>query len=228
MKKIILGISIFSLLLFALATYSNSARADNRSDSEKHETNHNNNHGVFDPGKNLVKSACGDNLGKPVVDVKQKVQNDADSGQAGDYWAFDYYNRQITVWSTGASTYCAIVTYSGNFYAIPGQVGPGDTGSGALINTPTDQPVNGPFSGGRRATITGTLLATPLWPTSGSVGTTNYQCDINANCPGFVSWPDQYFSAGYTYSDDWWGWKYDGGSHGTWINAISGNSGNIL
>jgi len=30
------------------------------------------------------------------------------------------------VWSTGGNTYCAIVKYDGEFYAVPGQVGPGN------------------------------------------------------------------------------------------------------
>jgi hypothetical protein len=133
------------------------------------------------------------------------------------------------VWPTSTNnTYCAIVTYNGNFYTIPGQVGPGNIPVGALINSPTDQPISGIMSGGRRATIVGTLLASSVWATHGSVGTTNYKCTITGNCQGTISWPGQYFNTGYSYIDNWWGWKYFTGSYGTWINAISGNSGNIL
>ncbi len=225
MKKLILGISLFSLVMLAFVFYSTFARANDVNENN----GGNNNHGdIFNPGGQLSKSACGDNLGNPVINVTQKVQNDRDDGQAGNVWAFDYYNRRIKVWSKGGNTYCAIVTYDGQFYAVPGQVGPGNFPLGALINTPTDAPVNGDMSGGRRATITGTLLGSPAWPTSGNVGPTNYQCNINAVCPGFISWPGQYFSSGFTYNDDWWGWRYNGGSHGTWINSIDGNSGNIL
>ncbi len=225
MKKFLFGITAIALAVFAFALYSSHVHAD-----DKPHTQFGNNHrGPYNPDNELSNSACGKNLGKPVVDVVQRVQNDADSGQAGNYWAFDYYSRRIKVWPTAtANTYCAIVTYDGNFYTVPGQIGPGNTPTGALINTATNQPVNGNMSGGRRATIVGTLLTTPVWPTSGSVGTTNYQCDINGLCPGLVSWAGQYFTAGYTYNDDWWGWKYTAGSHGTWINAVTGNSGNIL
>lgn len=225
MKKLILGISLFSLVLLALVFYSSRAFADDESNQSRGDDD--NNSSNFNPEKQLSKSACGDKLGDPVINVKQKVQNDVDSGLGG-YWAFDYYNRRIKVWSTGENKYCAIVTYDGKFYAVPGQVGPGNIPSGALINTPTNAPVNGDMNGGYRATITGTLLSSPTWSTNGNVGTTNYQCDINANCPGRVSWTDQYFNPGYGFDQPWWGWKYNGGSHGTWVNSIDGNSGNIL
>lgn len=233
-KKLIIGISLFSIALLAFTFYSGSARADDERGNDRRENRHedNNNNGRnFNPDKQLSKSACGNNLGNPVINVTQKVQNDVDSGFAGN-WAFDYYTRHITVWSTGiADAYCAIVTYDGNFYAVPGQVGPGNNPAGALINTPTNAPVNGNMSGGYRATITGPLLAVPLWSTNGNIGTTNYQCDLSGTCPGRISWTGQYFVSGNTFTYGWWGWQYKGGSHGTWTNAIDvlqPASGNIL
>jgi len=193
-------------------------------------TNGDKNARVFNPENELSTSKCTNTVtGKPVINVTQKVQNDPDSSITGN-WAFDYFARHITVWKTTvADTYCAIVIYDGNFYAVPGQLGPESPVGGDAITTSTNAPVNGPFSGGERATITNaTLLATPTWTTNGNVGTFNYKGDLNGNKPGSVVWQDQYFTSGYTSNDDWWGWKYDGGSHGTWINAISGNSGNIL
>lgn len=225
MKKIILGISLFSLVLLAFGFFLTSARADDKPDN-RDRGNDNHNSGNFNPDKQLSKSACGDNLKDPVINVTQKVQNDVDSGEGG-YWAFDYYKRHIKVWPTGNGKYCVIITYDGKFYAVPGQVGPGNV-SGALINTATNAPVNGDMSGGYRAEITGTLLSTTVWSTNGNVGTTNYQCNIAAVCPGRISWLDQYFNPGYGFAYSWWGWKYDGGSHGTWINSQDGNSGNIL
>lgn len=231
MKKLILGISIFALVLSAFVFYSSSVRADDRGndrDNNRHEDNNNNGRN-FNPDKQLSKSRCGNNLGNPVINVNQKVQNDVDSGFAGN-WAFDYYNRSIKVYSTGVDTYCAIVTYEGKFYAVPGQIGPGNNPSGALINTPTDSVVSGPFSGGYRATFNGTLTSGP-WPTNGNVGTTNYQCNLAAVCPGRVDWVAQYFPGYTAFDQPWWGWQYKGGSHGTWTNAIDvlqPASGNIL
>lgn len=227
MKKIILGISLFSLVLLAFGFFLTSARADDKPNQGRdNEDNHNS--GNFNPDKQLSKSACGEDLKDPIINVTQKVQNDVDSG-IGGYWAFDYYTRHIKVWKTSSeegNTYCGIVVYDGKFYAVPGQVGPG--GSAALINTSTNAPVNGDMSGGYRATITGNLLSSPTWSTNGNVGTTNYQCNLGAVCPGRISWLDQYFNPGYGFAYSWWGWKYNGGSHGTWINSQDGNSGNIL
>lgn len=233
MKKLLISSSIILVAFVGLLFYSSTAFAFDWPNFG-HRDNGRHFNGDFNTDKQLSKSACGKNLGNPVIDVTQKVQNDADSGVAGNYWAFDYYARHVTVWqiATGVesapNTYCAIVTYDGKFYTVPGQIGPQDIPPGALINTSTNEPVNGDMSGGRRATIVGTLLLTPSWTTHGSVGTTNYQCNITGVCLGAISWPGQYFTGGYTYNDDWWGWQYKGGSHGMWINSSEGNTGNIL
>jgi hypothetical protein len=237
MKKILLALSLFSFALVLLASLSTKALAnDKRGDGDDRGHGDRNHNGVFNPDKQLSDSACEGKLGRPVVDVTQKVQNDVDSGEAGNNWAFDYYNRHIKVWQTAAptgaggdSTYCAIVTYDGNFYAVPGQIGPGNTPPGAIINTPTNEPVNGNMSGGYRATFSGVMSTTLSWVTHGNVGTFNYACNLSGTCgPGKVDWVGQYFPGYTAFDQPWWGWKYNGGSHGTWINALSGNSGNIL
>jgi len=319
MKKIILGGSIAIVATLVFGFYLKSADANNdynhydnnqnQGDQRhfnfdwpvnKNRPNDNHNGRIFNPDKQLSPSACGDHLGKPIIDVKQKVQNDADSGSGTPtYWAFDYYTRNIKVWPvgnwnvtgtwvsthtfegntythnntitqapnstltgsggwdgtkngsafstpntwvitsgssisgnaihfnyqytsvetcatngyvdaiiasdgsmtgtwhddcgsgrTGAWTtapgvaqgndnnYCAIVTYNGDFYAVPGQGTPGNDPAGSLIDSSMNQPINGNMSGGYRATFTGTLASSPSWPTHGSVGTTNYQCNI--------------------------------------------------
>ncbi|MBI2021677.1 hypothetical protein HYS93_02200 [Candidatus Daviesbacteria bacterium] len=160
-------------------------------------------------------------VGKPIVNVVQKVVNDIDSGEAGNYWAFDTINRQIQVWATNTpGEYCAEVSYQGKFDGQAGQASPGNTGT-------LDGSEDGSFQGGYNATITGTLLSTPLWQTRGSVGTTDYQCDLNGNCPGYVSWVGQYFTPGYGFNYNWWGWIYRNGNH-VWVNSVDGNSGDVL
>lgn len=226
MRKIILSFSVIVLVITAFVYLSGKSFADNDRE-HPHGDRDDHNGRNYNPDNQLSNSACGSHLGKSLIDVKEKVQNDADSGQAGNYWAFDYYTRNIQVWSTGGDAYCAIVTYDGRFYAVPGQVGPGNDPSGALINTPTDQPVNGSMSGGYRATFNGTLTS-GSWPTHGNVGTVNYQCDILGNCLNAVDWVNQYFPGYTNFAQPWWGWRYNGGSHGTWINSVSGDSGNIL
>jgi hypothetical protein len=55
-----------------------------------------------------------DKTGKPVLNVSGKVANDVDSGQGGNYWAFDDFNRQIQVWAQSDGSYCAVVRIEGN------------------------------------------------------------------------------------------------------------------
>ena len=159
--------------------------------------------------------------GKPVVNVVQNVVNDVDSGLGG-YWAFDSYTRHIQLWkSTTQGEYCADVRYTGRFDGQAGQTSPGAGGT-------LDGNEDGAFEGGYRATITGSLDTTPGWSSRGNIGNFDYTCDLSGSCPGYVSWVTQYFDPGYAFSYDFWGWIYHGGNNGTWVNADSGNSGDIL
>lgn len=175
-----------------------------------------------DLGKQLVRKEC-DAKGEPLINVTQHIINDVDSGQAGNYWAYDTIKREIKVWNTGANSYCATVRYEGKFAAIAGQKSPGNTGT-------LSGSEKGTFEGGYRAEITGTLLTIPLLPKHGSVGTTDYACDIHGNCPGAFDWTSKYFNtsaAGYTFAMPWWGWIYRDENH-VWVNAVTGNSGDII
>lgn len=160
--------------------------------------------------------------GDPFIDVTQKVKNDVDSGVGGNYWAYDFVIRKIKVYKTGSEgTYCATVAYDGNFTTIAG-ASPGNTGTVVAG-------IKGEFEGGYRSTqFTGALLPTSLWPKHGFVGTTDYMCTPTGTCPGFIDWTTQYFSSTPGYDLAWWGWVYNTGDHGGWINALSGNSGDIL
>jgi len=171
----------------------------------------------------LNREAC-NAVGKAVIDVNEKVLNDADSGTDGNTWAIDNYSRHIQVWQKSDDTWCAVVTYKGGkFAAIAGAASPGTAANFIGAN------VKGEFSGGYRATFTGTLLTTPLWPTHGSVGTVDYQCDALGNCSGYVDWVAQYFTPYSSFVQTWWGWSYKAsGHHGTWVNSIAGNSGDIF
>lgn len=169
----------------------------------------------------LNRKKC-DAKGFPVINVIQRVVNDADSGVAGNYWALDKYFRHIQVWKTVSGNYCADVSYDGSFAAVSGQTGPG--GTGTIGNN-----VKGEMKGGYRTTeFSGVLRKKPLWPRYGFTGLTDYECDLSGNCPGRISWIGQYFDSSPSYDLEWWGWIYKAGKHGTWINEIDGNSGNIL
>ncbi len=161
--------------------------------------------------------------GTPLINVVQKIQNTVDSGTAGNYWAYDDLVRQIQVVQTGEGSFCATVKYQGSFTTIAGAspgAGPGGT-------TTVGEGVVGTFEGGYTATFTGTLKATPGARTKGSIGSVDYACDATGNCPGYVDWLTYYFESHAAFSQPWWGWTYHGGNNGAWINAITGNSGDI-
>ena len=161
--------------------------------------------------------------GTLVVNVTQHIISDADSGVAGNYWAFDNYERHIKVWQTGLTTYCAIVRYDGEFTTVAGP-SPQNTGTVAAD-------IQGEFKGGYRTTqFTGTWA--PTKPTSGDLGTFDYACVLSAGnsvatCPGHVDWTTFYFSGTSGFDLAWWGWIYKTDANGTWVNAITGNLGDI-
>jgi len=161
-----------------------------------------------------------DTNGAPVINVTQKIVNTIDSGLSG-YWAYDDLNRVIKVYDNGDGTFCAEVTYQGKFDAVAEKTSPGDVA--ALLDGSED----GTFNGGYQATITGALLAEPLWKTNGSVGTTDYACNIDTASCTAVNWLDQYFEAGYVFAYDFWGWTYNH-KNCVWVNSSEGNSGDIV
>lgn len=181
--------------------------------------------------------------GNLVINVTERVTNDADSGQAGNYWALDAYTRTIKVWNEGPDSYCAVVNYSNaTFAAFTGQKSPGSTANTGGILTGDEV---GRISGGYEALITGQLYVSNVanWPLRGNVlpNPVNYNCDSSANCPGYVDWTAQYFNTSdvsFTFSQPSWGWIYvghdkpsapdHGKNDGVWVNALSGNSGDIL
>ena len=160
--------------------------------------------------------------GSPVVNVTHKVINSIDSGFNG-YWAYVDYNKQIRLWDQGNDTYCAVVSYLGHFTGEEGQDSPGMGSTDTLDGDET-----GTFQGGYRATITGELRAEPAWATRGNLGVMDHDCEIStANCPGSENWIDQYFESGYEFAYEWWGWIYNGGQYGTWVNSSAGSEGDI-
>jgi len=170
-------------------------------------------------GPQTSSSVCS---GKVVINVTEKVVNDADSGENGNYWALDAYGRNIQVRETGPNSYCATVDYQGQFVTFAAE-SPGV----ALHANPAG--IKGTYSGGYRATFTGELLASPAWQTNGNVGTVDYGCNEAGLCTGIVSWLHQYFTvaSGADFDQTWWGWQYKAGKAGTWTNSSDGNSGDI-
>jgi hypothetical protein len=167
--------------------------------------------------------------GTLVINAVQKVIGDTDSGFGGG-WATDDFVRQIKVVKLSATTFCATVSYEGNFTTYAG-ISPSGTST-------VGPDVVGSFQGGYTSTIfTGTLNPAPAvvggtsngvaLRTKGSIGTFDYGCDVNFNCPGYFDWVAAYFTTSAGFDLSWWGWIYHGGHNGTWVNQIAGSTGDI-
>ncbi len=205
-------------------------------------------------GRTSFSFSCGTaaTAGNLLINITENVSRDGDSGQAGNYWGLDAFTRTISVWNTGPDTYCAVVNYKGTFAAQAGQKSPGTTvgppPTGGLL---TGEEV-GTMQGGYQASITGALFVSDPtnWPLVGKINRgkpVDYQCVIatagTETCPGFVDWTAKYFDTAnatvtFSFSQPSWGWTYigkdkkgspdAGKSAGTWVNASTGNSGDIL
>jgi len=159
--------------------------------------------------------------GKLVLNVTHKVVNDADSGVASNYWAYDDYNKHIQVWQASPDAFCAIVRYVGSFTTVATR-SPGNTDD-------ISAGITGTFEGGYRANITGTLNPDPTSRTRGYLGPFDYQWGGDPADGTIIpfDWVGTYFSSISIFDQVWWGWIYHAGANGTWVNAVSGNSGDI-
>jgi len=190
--------------------------------------------------------------GNMVINATESVTNDADSGQT-NYWALDQYKRTIKVWNVGSDSWCAVVSYKGTFQAQAGQQSPGTSSnppSGGILSGYETGPMNGAIED----LITGPLdVSNPsMWPLTGKVngGTpVDYNCTgftpgtFNITCPGGSDpdWVAAYFdqsAPNYTFTTTAYSFKYvghngpgsahPGASDGVWVDANTGDSGDIL
>lgn len=171
-------------------------------------------------GREVNSRTCDGDL---VINVTQEVVNDIDSGHHG-YWAYDHYRRRIQAWNVEEGPICATVIYNGEFDGVEGRPSPGEDGG-----EPLSGDEDGTLHGGYAATIDGTLVGDPDWPTRGFVGTFDYGGDVeDGTRPNAVDWSKVYFGENRGFSFDWWGWIYRGGRCGTWVNAVNKDCGDVL
>ncbi len=168
-----------------------------------------------------VNAAACNTTGAPILNVTFKVINDADSGTTRPVWAFDSFNRRIQVWQQSDGTFCAIAKYQGQFVTIAGDSpGAADNAGGTVGNG-----VKGTVEGGYTASFNGTF--TPTLPTKGNIGSFDYACDALGNCPEAFDWISAYFTGNTSFDQPYWAWNYHAGNNGSWVNASTGNSGDI-
>ena len=96
-------------------------------------------------GSNLSSGSDSCPPGSLVINVKQRVLNDIDSGEQANYWAFDDFVRSIQVVEVSAGAFCATVKYQGQFTTVEGPA-PGKTDAVGVG-------VVGTFEGGYVSTI---------------------------------------------------------------------------
>jgi len=200
-------------------------------------------------GTQLNAAECDKAGGTLVINVTHHVVNDIDSAVGGGFWAVDEYNRHIQVWflgtdgnggieaeafgatttANGVDVYCAVVKYQGSFVTDDG---PSPGGSDQFIAAG----IEGTFEGGYRAVITGPLKSNPTFRSRGFIGSFNYGCNVETDpgnrstCTGLFNWLSEYFDtadSNFNYTLQWWGWIYKTGRYGTWVNASTGNQGDI-
>ena len=184
---------------------------------------------------NATETACP--TGIKVLDISYKLSNSLDSGTGTNdcghvWWAVIDYVLQVKVVDLGDNQYCATVKNQGSFESVGGD------GPGCAENSNCELPegylspgVVGTFQGGYTMTFTSENFNPDGLRTRGSIGKFDHNCDpcTGGICDGAGStrWRSLYFPDYSQASYDWYGWVYHAGNNGSWVNAISGNEGNI-
>src|SRR5581483_1972686 len=116
--------------------------------------------------------------------------------------------------------YCAMIDDTGSFVTFEGTspAGSGHVSAGVV----------GRINGGYTTTVfTGTVNPHPAYATHGNLGTFDLECTDAYTCNG--AYPS--FLSYFTGSPSWdyanWGWAYHTAQNGTWVNASTGNTGDI-
>jgi hypothetical protein len=161
--------------------------------------------------------------GALVVNVNYTLINDFDSGVAGNAWANDTINRHLQIRQDGNSsstTFCAMIDDTGSFVTFAG-ISPAGTAT-------VSAGIAGRIMGGYTTTLfTGALSSSPAYKTHGNLGTFDLQCTDANTCPGAHPSYLSYFTSTSGNSLANWSWSYHTAQNGNWLNADTGNSGDI-
>ena len=159
--------------------------------------------------------------GTQVAFVTQNVRNAADRGLGGNVWALANYTRYISIIQTGPETYCAALSYvSGSFTTTGNGPSPGLSARNLRAG------ISGIIGGSYRTSPFIGVWA-PSVPTSGSIGTYDYQCDASGNCPGYVDWTSLFFAGTVGFTANWWSWAYSTSANGLWVQRADLTYGDI-
>jgi hypothetical protein len=134
----------------------------------------------------------------------------------------DDFNKHIQVWQTGTNTFYADIKFVGSFVTFAGL----SPGKGSQIPAG----IEGTMEGGYQGTFSGTLKAPAdmTYKTKGNIGQFDYQGDIQGNTSGVFNFIAKYLDGAPDILPlTWWGFQYHAGQNGSWVNATSGNTGDI-
>ena len=139
-----------------------------------------------------------------------------DSNTSGTYWAYDTFHSTVTIVNKGVNLWQLTWVDTGTFVSwdATSPNSSGTIGDGVVGN----------ITGGQIVTVNGVLKASlPSY-----LGYFNFNCDHFANCPNYVSWRTMMFDSVSSYVYDQWAWTYVTCGNGTWVNADTGNIGDIV
>jgi len=150
---------------------------------------------------------------KTVVDVTYEYTNDQDSSFAGPTWALDTIYRHLVITETGFGKYSFVLTDTGTFVTIGG-LSPQN-------GDPLTPGVKGTITGGMSGKFFGFMKKHPGKATTGDIGVFD---GGGFNWAGtYFYWPKSVDDIKYS-----WGWTYTACNGQTWVNADSGNVGDII
>ena len=157
---------------------------------------------------------------KQLVDVTYTLTNYADSGYVGA-WALDTVNRHLRIWKQQGNTYCAQIADENSKFVTLAGLGP--------IGGSLPAGITGTFDGGYIiAAINGKFA--PRFKTSGNLGSFDAKCNAQLDCSGTYPEWTSYFTDVKGGGFAGWGWLYDAGTHGSWLdqdNVSPPHGGNI-
>jgi hypothetical protein len=148
---------------------------------------------------------------KQFVDISFRLTNYTDSGYVGA-WAIDTVKRHLRIWRQPGGTFCAQVQDDPSEFITVGGIGP--TGSSYLAPG-----IKGTFEGGYIVAGIGARFKAGF-KTYGDLGTFDAQCDLHFDCKGNYPWWGAYFANTNSGGFARWGWLYEAGTHGSWLDQF--------
>ena len=151
--------------------------------------------------------SCGG--GKPILAVSYHVQNDVDTGAAGNTWAFDDYTRSVRVWRRPRGRFCSVSNYDGQFTSI---AGPSPGGKWQL-----PAGIRGTFAGTSTTVFRGRFASRGA-PVKGFLGVKDFACtssDVKGRCSGTWDWLRSYFTNVTSFRYTRYAFRYHATENGT-------------